>query len=50
MNFMYDQLGNGKSLHLFNVIDHYKREVLELEIEVVFSLPSEQLIHTLELL
>ncbi len=43
---MHDQLSSGKGFRLFNVIDDYNREGLE--IEVGFSLPSERVIRTLE--
>lgn len=46
MDFMYDQLANGRSIRLFNVIDDYNRE--DLGIEVDFSLPSERVIRSLD--
>jgi len=46
MDFMHDQLGSGKSFRLFNVIDDFNREGLEIEVD--FSLPSERVIRTLE--
>jgi putative transposase len=46
MDFMHDQLADGRSIRLFNVIDDFNREGLE--IEVGFSLPSEQVIRSLE--
>lgn len=46
MDFMHDQLSDGRSIRLFNVIDDYNREGLEIEVD--FSLPSERVIRTLE--
>ena len=46
MDFMHDQLSSGKSFRLFNVIDDFNREGLEIEVD--FSLPSERVIRTLE--
>ncbi len=46
MDFMHDQLQNGRSVRLFNVIDDFNREGLGMEID--FSLPSERVIRTLE--
>lgn len=46
MDFMHDQLADGRSIRLFNVIDDFNREGLE--IEVGFSLPSERVIRSLE--
>ncbi len=45
MDFMHDQLSDGRSFRLFNVIDDYNREALGMEID--FSLPSEQVIRAL---
>jgi putative transposase len=39
MGFMHNDLSDGRSLTLFNVIDGYNREALS--IEVGFSPPSE---------
>jgi putative transposase len=39
---MHDQLSDGQSIRLFNVIDDFNREGLG--IEVGFSLPSERVI------
>ena len=36
MNFMHDQLSDGRSFRFFNVIDDYNREALGIEID--FSL------------
>jgi putative transposase len=46
MDFMHDQLADGRSIRLFNVIDDFNREGLE--IEVGFSLPAERVIRSLE--
>jgi putative transposase len=45
MDFMHNQLGSGRAFRLFNVIDDYHREALG--IEVVFSLPDERMIRSL---
>ncbi len=46
MDFMHDQLGNGRSFRLLNVIDDYNRDGLDIEID--FSLPSERVTRTLD--
>ena len=46
MDFMHDQLADGRSIRLFNVIDDFNREALGIEID--FSLPSERVIRTLK--
>ena len=46
IDFMHDQLADGRSIRLFNVIDDFNREGLE--IEVGFSLPSERVIRSLK--
>ncbi|RJG05268.1 IS3 family transposase [Noviherbaspirillum cavernae] len=46
MDFMHDQLLDGRSIRLFNVIDDFNREGLGIEID--FLLPSERVIRTLE--
>lgn len=46
MDFMHDQLRNGRSIRLLNVIDDFNREGLEITID--FSLPSQRVIRTLE--
>ena len=45
MDFMHDQLENGRSYRLFNVIDDFNREGLGIEVD--FSLPSERVIRAL---
>ena len=42
MDFMHDQLQDGRSYRLFNVIDDFNREALGIETD--FSLPSELVI------
>lgn len=46
MDFMHDQLQDGRSYRLLNVIDDYNREGLAMEVD--FSLPSQRVIRTLE--
>lgn len=46
MDFMHDQLQNGRCIRLLNVIDDFNREGLGMEID--FSLPSERVIRALE--
>jgi putative transposase len=46
MDFMHDQLSDGRSIRLFNVIDDFNREGLEIDVD--FSLPSERVIRTLD--
>jgi len=46
MDFMHDNLSDGRSFRLFNVIDDYNREGLEIEAD--FSLPSQRVIRSLE--
>ena len=46
MDFMHDQLADGRSIRLFNVIDAYNREGLGIELD--FSLPSERVIRSLD--
>lgn len=45
MDFMHDQLQNGRSYRLFNVIDDFNREGLGIEVD--FSLPSERVVRSL---
>ena len=46
MDFMYDQLCNGRSHRLFNVLDDVNREGLGIEVD--FSLPAERVIRIIE--
>jgi putative transposase len=46
MDFMHDQLSNGRCIRLFNVIDDFNREALGIDVD--FSLPSERVIRSLE--
>ena len=45
MDFMHDQLEDGRSYRLLNVIDDFNREALGIEVD--FSLPAERVIRTL---
>ncbi len=46
MDFMHDQLSDGRSYRLFNVIDDFNREGLCIDVD--FSLPSERVIRALD--
>lgn len=46
MDFMHDQLEDGRGIRLLNVIDDFNREALGIEID--FSLPAERVIRALE--
>ena len=46
MDFMHDQIADGRSIRLFNVIDDFNREGLGIEVD--FSLPSERVIRSLD--
>lgn len=46
MDFMHDQLENGRSYRLFNVIDDFNREGLTIEAD--FSLPAIRVIRALD--
>jgi putative transposase len=46
MDFMHDQLQDGRSYRLFNVIDDFNREAMGIEAD--FSSPSERVIRSLE--
>lgn len=46
MDFMHDQLADGRSIRLFNVIDDYNREGLCIDVD--FSLPVLRVIRSLE--
>jgi len=45
MDFMHDQLSDGRSYRLFNLIDDFNREGLAIEVDL--SLPSERVIRAL---
>ena len=46
MDFMHDQLSDGRSIWLFNVIDDFNCEGVGIEVD--FSLPSERVIRLLD--
>ncbi len=46
MDFMHDQLSDGRSIRLFNVLDDFNRKGLGIEVD--FSLPSTRVIRSLE--
>ena len=46
MDFMHDQLSDGRCIRLFNVIDDFNREALGIDVD--FSLPSERGIRSLD--
>ncbi|MFP3441313.1 DDE-type integrase/transposase/recombinase, partial [Pantoea sp. SIMBA_133] len=46
MDFMHDQLNDGRRYRLLNVIDDFNREGLGIEVD--FSLPAERVIRSLE--
>jgi len=46
MDFMHDQLSDGRRYRLFNVLDDYNREGLGIEVD--FSLPAERVIRSLD--
>jgi putative transposase len=46
MDFMHDQLSDGRNFRLFNVIDDFNREALGIEVD--FSLPSARIIRALD--
>jgi len=43
---MHDQLEDGRSIRLFNVIDDFNRETFGIEVD--FSLPSERVIRSFD--
>lgn len=45
MDFMHDQLSDGRSYRLFNVIDDFNREGLGIEVDL--SLPANRVIRAL---
>lgn len=46
MDFMHDQLGDGRSYRLFNVLDDFNREGLGIEVDL--SLPADRVIRSLD--
>jgi putative transposase len=46
MDFMHDNLENGRAIRLFNVIDDFNREGLGIEVD--FSLPAERVTRALD--
>ena len=46
MDFMHDQLSDGRSIRLFNLIDDFNREALAIDAD--FSLPALRVIRSLE--
>jgi putative transposase len=46
MDFIHEQLADGRSIRLFNVIDDYNREGLGID----YSLPSEWVLRSLDLI
>jgi putative transposase len=46
MDFMHDQLSDGRSFRLFNVLDDFNREGLGIEVDL--SLPAVRVIRALE--
>jgi len=46
MDFMHDQLSDGRGFRLFNVLDDFSREGLGIEVDL--SLPSARVIRSLE--
>lgn len=46
MDFMHDQLSDGRSVRLLNIIDDFNREALAIEVD--FSLPARRVVRTLE--
>ena len=46
MDFMSDQLADGRSFRTLNVLDDYNREGLAIEVDI--SLPAQRVIRTLE--
>jgi putative transposase len=45
IDFTHEQLTDGRTLRLFNIIDDFNREALGIEVD--FSLPSERVIRSL---
>jgi putative transposase len=46
MDFMHDQLSDGRSFRIFNVIDDFNREALTMDVDL--SLPAERVVRALD--
>lgn len=46
MDFMHDQLSDGRSIRLFNLIDDFNREALAIDVD--FSLPADRVVRSLD--
>ena len=46
MDFMHDQLADGRSVRVLNIIDDFNREALTIEVD--FSLPASRVVRILE--
>jgi putative transposase len=46
MDFMHDQLADGRGFRLFNVLDDFNREALSIEVDL--SLPAERVVRALD--
>ena len=46
MDFMHDQLSDGRSVRLFNVIDDFNREAMAIDVD--FSIPALRVIRSLD--
>jgi len=46
MDFMHDQLSDGRTIRLFNVIDDFNRKALDIDVD--FSLPAPRVIRSLD--
>jgi putative transposase len=46
MDFMHDQLSDGRSVRLLNVIDDFNREALAIDVD--FSLSASRVVRMLE--
>ena len=46
MDFMHDQLSDGRSYRLLNIIDDFNREALAMEVDL--SLPAERVVRALD--